>query len=276
MPPGSCWRNAAVAERRGASSGAEIAAALSGAVSAAVSAETGAVGDAVGAIAGGAVGGAVGAIAGGAVGGAETGAAGGVAGGGDLVIGLGNPLRGDDGVGWWLAQRAETHRSAPRVLRRSLLTPELSLELVMARRVLFLDAWLAPSRRSHRSAPPAGRCRRRASRPTSRPTSLPVSRSASRPISRSASRPAAAILHRLPPPDPADADAAAQLVFSHGLQPSQLLVITTLLCERTPPAWWLLVPAVAFEHGRGFSRQLRRRLPAAARLLHHWLNCAAG
>jgi Ni,Fe-hydrogenase maturation factor len=177
----------------------------------------------------------------------------GAATGGDLVIGLGNPLRGDDGVGWWLAQRAETHPSTPRVLRRSLLTPELSLELVTARRVLFLDAWLAPGRPSPGRAQPAGRGRRPALRPAPGP---------------------AAILCRLPAADPAEVE--GQLLFSHGLRPSQLLLITTGLYGRTPPAWWLLVPAVAWEHGSGFSRQLRRRLPAAARLLRRWLDGAAG
>ena len=58
--------------------------------------------------------------------------------GGDLVIGLGNPLRGDDGVGWWLARRA---RPAATVKLVPQLTPELALEVAAARRVLFVDAW---------------------------------------------------------------------------------------------------------------------------------------
>jgi Ni,Fe-hydrogenase maturation factor len=62
----------------------------------------------------------------------------------DLVIGLGNPLRGDDGVGWWLAQRARRLRPTPRVLQVRQLTPELCVELAAARRVLFIDAWVQP------------------------------------------------------------------------------------------------------------------------------------
>ncbi len=63
-----------------------------------------------------------------------------------LVIGIGNPLRGDDGVGWRLL--AELEAAAPvtgRTLRRvQQLTPELAADLAAAERVLFVDAWLAP------------------------------------------------------------------------------------------------------------------------------------
>ncbi len=63
----------------------------------------------------------------------------------DLVIGIGNPLRGDDGLGWWLARRVsrapQAGRPAPRVRLVPQLTPELALEVIEARRVLLLDAW---------------------------------------------------------------------------------------------------------------------------------------
>lgn len=65
-------------------------------------------------------------------------------GGADLVIGIGNPLRGDDGVGWWLAQRAERAGSLVRLVPQ--LTPELALEVAAARRVLFVDACCAAGR----------------------------------------------------------------------------------------------------------------------------------
>lgn len=54
------------------------------------------------------------------------------------VIGIGNPLRGDDGVGALLAEAAGG-RSVHQ------LTPELADELAPLERVLFIDAWLAPS-----------------------------------------------------------------------------------------------------------------------------------
>lgn len=55
----------------------------------------------------------------------------------DLVIGIGNPLRGDDGIGWRLARAARG-----RCVHQ--LTPELAPDLRALRRVLFIDAWLAP------------------------------------------------------------------------------------------------------------------------------------
>ncbi len=58
---------------------------------------------------------------------------------GGLVIGLGNPWRGDDGVGWRLAAAV-----GGRCVRQ--LTPDLAAWLVAPPRVLFIDAWLAPRR----------------------------------------------------------------------------------------------------------------------------------
>jgi hydrogenase maturation protease len=54
-----------------------------------------------------------------------------------LVLGIGNPLRGDDGVGALLAEQVGglcVHQ----------LTPELAADLAPLHRVLFIDAWLAP------------------------------------------------------------------------------------------------------------------------------------
>jgi hydrogenase maturation protease len=55
-----------------------------------------------------------------------------------LVIGIGNPLRGDDGVGALLAEQLGG-RSVQQ------LTPELAEELAGLEAVLFIDAWLAPA-----------------------------------------------------------------------------------------------------------------------------------
>ncbi|WP_193814970.1 hydrogenase maturation protease [Cyanobium sp. LEGE 06143] len=54
-----------------------------------------------------------------------------------LVIGIGNPLRGDDGVGALLAEQVGG-------LSVQQLTPELAADLAPLQRVLFIDAWLAP------------------------------------------------------------------------------------------------------------------------------------
>jgi hydrogenase maturation protease len=55
-----------------------------------------------------------------------------------LVIGIGNPLRGDDGVGMLLAEQVGG-RSVQQ------LTPELAEDLAEMEAVLFIDAWLAPA-----------------------------------------------------------------------------------------------------------------------------------
>lgn len=67
-----------------------------------------------------------------------------------LVIGIGNPLRGDDGVGALLAQQAAVLTAADPagpVAVRSVqqLTPELAEALAQLDAVLFIDAWLAPA-----------------------------------------------------------------------------------------------------------------------------------
>ena len=67
-----------------------------------------------------------------------------------LVIGIGNPLRGDDGAGTWLAEQAAVLMAADPggpVAVRSVqqLTPELAEELAQLEEVLFIDAWLAPA-----------------------------------------------------------------------------------------------------------------------------------
>jgi hydrogenase maturation protease len=67
------------------------------------------------------------------------------------VIGIGNPLRGDDGVAWQLLREIERETAGPgngeapllRMVHQ--LTPELAEPLAAAARVLFVDAWLAPS-----------------------------------------------------------------------------------------------------------------------------------
>lgn len=68
-----------------------------------------------------------------------------------LVIGIGNPLRGDDGVGALLAEQAAVFTAADPggpVAVRSVqqLTPELVEELAQLEDVLFIDAWLTPDR----------------------------------------------------------------------------------------------------------------------------------
>jgi len=158
----------------------------------------------------------------------------------DLVIGIGNPLRGDDGVGPHLAATVAasvvttvaTTVSSPgsaghggvqvQVLVVHQLTPELAEPLSEARRALFLDAWLAST----------------ASRPCLQPL-----------------RPA-----------------PHWEGSSHRLTPAVLLGLADLLYGATPTAQLLLVPAFVMEPmAEGFSPPLRRGLPRARRLLAQWL-----
>jgi hydrogenase maturation protease len=59
-----------------------------------------------------------------------------------LILACGNTLRGDDGVGPWLAEWAENRFRADadvRVLSRQQWTPELAKEIAFAESVLFID-----------------------------------------------------------------------------------------------------------------------------------------
>lgn len=162
-----------------------------------------------------------------------------------LVIGIGNPLRGDDGVGWTLVEELEeelnqgVRRShgppdpASARPRRPLLftvhqlTPELAEAVAVAGRVLFVDAWL-PERTD---APPC--------------------------------------LEEVEPA--ATGPGEFRAVESHRLEPAQLLTLSRSLFAAAPRAWRLLVPAFVFGHGSQLSPSLRAVLPSARLLLHRWL-----
>ena len=61
-----------------------------------------------------------------------------------LVIGYGNVLRGDDGIGPWVAETlAATAPPDVRVLSVHQLTPELAETIALAEIVIFVDAHLA-------------------------------------------------------------------------------------------------------------------------------------
>jgi hypothetical protein len=155
-----------------------------------------------------------------------------------LVIGVGNPLRGDDGVAWALLAELEPARSGLRLQPLQQLTPDLAADLAAVAAVLFVDAWRPAA---------AGRWSpgRRISRRRIGPRLLPLA----------AARPAA----------------AAAWSLSHGLQPAELLALSGLLYGVQPCAHQLLVPAHRLEHRLGLSSRQRRQLPAARRLLRRWL-----
>jgi hydrogenase maturation protease len=58
-----------------------------------------------------------------------------------LIIGYGNPLRGDDGVGWQVAEQlAKLAVESTKVLAVHQLTPELAEPISRADSVIFIDA----------------------------------------------------------------------------------------------------------------------------------------
>jgi hydrogenase maturation protease len=61
---------------------------------------------------------------------------------GVLVVGYGNALRGDDGVGWHAAGRlaADPRLAGAQVLARHQLTPELAADVAAASLVVLVDA----------------------------------------------------------------------------------------------------------------------------------------
>ena len=60
----------------------------------------------------------------------------------NLIIGYGNPLRGDDGVGWRVAEEAAAVLPDPpvTVLTVQLLTPELADTISRSERLILIDA----------------------------------------------------------------------------------------------------------------------------------------
>jgi len=158
-----------------------------------------------------------------------------------LVIGIGNPLRSDDGIGWRLAALLPAQPGLA-VCCRQQLTPELAAELAVVQRVLFLDAWLEPS-----SAHP---------------------------------RPRLLKLQELGAPDGPGrsmqvwAGATPWGGASHGLSAQVLLALSQALYGRAPRAHQLLLPAHRFGHGDGISPALAGRLGEARRLIGAWI--AAG
>ncbi len=59
-----------------------------------------------------------------------------------LIIGYGNPLRGDDGFGWHLARRLQkkSHDAEIEIIACQQLTPDLAEKISRARDVIFADA----------------------------------------------------------------------------------------------------------------------------------------
>lgn len=148
-----------------------------------------------------------------------------------LLIGIGNPLRGDDGAGYRLAATllAEPDPSATpwQVLAVQQLTPDLAPAIANARLVLFVDADLRTDRRPQQ------------------PRLEPIP---------SARRP-----RRWPDR------------FSHQCHPAQLLELSGALYGQGPAAAWsLLLPARQLRHGEDLSPITARALAAGLQLVRQW------
>jgi len=150
---------------------------------------------------------------------------------GDLLIGWGNPLRGDDGVGQAIAAAVERWGQPQlEVVEAVQLTPELAPLLAAARRVLFVDA-------ESGAAAVTGGWR----------------------------------LEPVPPLEPGRTTAAlSSQPLSHHASPGVLLMLAETLYGRRPPAWQLLVAAHACGFGSGLSPATEALLPGALAAVRLW------
>ncbi|HET9518634.1 MAG TPA: hydrogenase maturation protease [Actinoplanes sp.] len=115
-----------------------------------------------------------------------------------LVIGYGNRLRSDDGVGWTVADalRDDPRAAAVDVIATTQLNPEHAADLAAARLAVFVDASVAGD------PPPA---------------------------------PGAYVLSRLPPPGLPSADGAPPPAWSHHCTPAGLQALAAALYGAAPP-----------------------------------------
>jgi hydrogenase maturation protease len=150
-----------------------------------------------------------------------------------LVIGYGNTLRSDDGVGQLVAQKiANSHLSGVRSLYLHQLTPELAAELAEVELVIFVDATFA--------AIPLCGCCRTAQRLAGSEIAPDVRVSPLQPLS-------------------------SIEIKSHTSDPRMLLNLTQTLYNHCPKAWWVTIPGENFELGETISPLARRGITQALR-----------
>lgn len=156
-----------------------------------------------------------------------------------LVIGLGNSLRQDDGVGWYvaaaLARRVEAGTlSGLAVLAVPQLTPELVEPIAAARALVLVDAVFTAE--------------------------------ATGPDTTEARAAAPLRLEPLAPEGP------GRTPLSHHTAPVALLALARTLHGRVPPTWQLLIPVAAAATGFGeeLSPAAGARLAEAVTLLEAW------
>jgi hydrogenase maturation protease len=141
-----------------------------------------------------------------------------------LVVGYGNPLRADDGIGWHAAGLLARDRrlAGARVLARQQLTPELAEDLSGASLAVLVDAAAGGA------APGAAQ----------------------------GAAPGAVSVRRV---EPGAEQAAA--AWSHHLSPEALAGLTAALYGAVPPVFLVSVAGASFDPAERLSPELERALP---------------
>lgn len=144
-----------------------------------------------------------------------------------LIIGYGNPLRGDDGVGWYAAQQlAHCIQDAAVDIRAChQLTPDLAAPISQVERVIFIDAACGGDRETGRQG-------------------------ATEMVQETPIRAASPLSPTAPP-----------AAFSHHLSPSALLACAQLLYGACPEAILLTVEGCSFNYVETLSEPVRSCLP---------------
>jgi hydrogenase maturation protease len=150
-----------------------------------------------------------------------------------LVIGYGNPLRGDDGVGWHAAEALSAMPEARvphelEILTTQQLTPELAADIARARLVIFVDASI-----DHRPGEIA--CRHLGE---------------PRPLTNAALGPRSAPSDEVP---------------AHVMRPETLLCCASVLYGARPSACLFAVGVGSCAYGCELSEPVHQALPALAR-----------
>ncbi len=150
-----------------------------------------------------------------------------------LVIGYGNTLRGDDGVGPLVAEQVEAW-NLPAVRSRVThqLTPELAAEIAEVDLVFFVDAYVIADQPADRA--PVGMAE----------------------LSRESDQGAIAPMDTSPCPGPRLerlSPTATALRFDHAWSPGILLQLAHTLYDAEPVAYHLLIPALQFDYGEPLS-----------------------
>lgn len=151
-----------------------------------------------------------------------------------LIIGYGNPLRGDDGVGIHVAallageqeEAAALHDPGVAVLACHQLTPELAPRVAAADRLILVDA-------------------------------------------RAGGEPGALIEQTLAPLSPSDA--AASSTLTHHLDPAGLLAAAQILYGKAPSAVLLTVCGESFDYGEALSPRVAAALPRVLAAIEKWI-----